>query len=215
MSNKTPPSEAFPYKAPHRARDNGERQRREAQARAELERRGIRGAVRYEYAAIEEPQRVSDPTPKGRKIWLINLHRRDASAPANSPSSKAVRTGRAPAKQGRDRKPQQCKVELLPDGTFTCSHPGWHYGVDCWHIRAAKLSPVSSPAHMRWRAGARRRGGCSRAARPKEHVGATHGFKLQKEFQRCWPSCANDSSRSRCDPGESVCRAERQSIRSQ
>jgi hypothetical protein len=134
------PSEAFPYTPPRRIRVDGQRQRRERQARAHLQRLGIGGMVRYEFAPVEESTLQKDPTSIRQKVWLLDLHRRrtERSKP-NSRHSKTVRTGRG-TRQSRDRKRGKCKVELLPNGALTCSHPGWHFGVECWHIRKIKAT---------------------------------------------------------------------------
>lgn len=114
------------------------RKRMERQARAQLKQLGITGTVRYEFAPTkesEQPRRL--PTKNRKGPWMLDLHRRRSDRPTkeNSRKRRSYARPKRDAKSVRDRKRGKCKVELLPNGAFTCSHPGWHSGVECWHIR--------------------------------------------------------------------------------
>lgn len=140
---RTPlPSEAFPHKAPPRRRVDAKRRQMERQARANLQKLGISGPVRYEFAPIMESHEPISQRDDRAGPWIFDLHRRpsDRRVKSNSRHSKAVRTGRSrpQEKDVTPRKRGKCKVERLPDGTLTCSHPGWRLGVECWHIRKVK-----------------------------------------------------------------------------
>jgi hypothetical protein len=134
----------FPHSPPHHVRGDAKRRRLDARARANLRKAKIRGSVRYEYAP-DEDSKPSLTAIKGCRNgpWIFDLHRRpsDRRLKSNSRRSKAIRTGRAERlhdQHDRCRKRGKCKVERLVNGTFTCSQPGWVFGVDCWHIKKAK-----------------------------------------------------------------------------
>ncbi|MGA8576046.1 MAG: hypothetical protein WB609_10275 [Candidatus Cybelea sp.] len=104
----------------------------------------IRGPVRYEFAPDDKARGPKEELGSNLSgPWILDLHRRpsDRRLKSKSSRSKTIRTGRSPrGKDNRDvqRKRGKCKVERLPDGKLTCSHPGWRLGVECWHVRKVR-----------------------------------------------------------------------------